>query len=66
MTRSGRLPESDVKVFGRALAMGVIHLHCRGFLHRDFKPENVLLGKGMTLKVADFGLALAYHENKGT
>lgn len=44
MRRSGRLPENDVKVFGRALVRGVTHLHKMGFIHRDLKPENILLG----------------------
>ncbi|OAQ27060.1 kinase-like protein, partial [Linnemannia elongata AG-77] len=66
MRRSGRLPESDVKIFGEALVKGVLHVHTMGFLHRDLKPENILLGKGRTLKVADFGLALAYQKKKGT
>lgn len=64
MARSGRLPESEVRVFGQALVMGVRHLHSRGFLHRDLKPENILLGKDLTLKVADFGLALDFYKEK--
>ncbi len=31
--------------------------HAAGVVHRDIKPENILLGRGGTLKVADFGLA---------
>jgi serine/threonine protein kinase len=34
------------------------HLHARGIAHRDIKPENILFSSGMTLKLADFGLAI--------
>lgn len=34
------------------------YLHTRGIIHRDIKPENILFSKGMTLKLADFGLAI--------
>ena len=39
-----------------AEALDVLHEH--GVLHRDFKPENILIGPGFTPKVSDFGIAV--------
>ncbi len=55
----GRLtPRESLDIIERVLA-GLAVAHEAGIVHRDVKPENVLLGSGRTVKVADFGLARA-------
>jgi hypothetical protein len=42
----------------RQAAMGLQHAHERGMVHRDVKPDNLILADGGVVKVLDFGLAL--------
>jgi eukaryotic-like serine/threonine-protein kinase len=55
----GRLsPREALDIISGVLG-GLAAAHRAGIVHRDVKPENVLLGDGDTVKVADFGLARA-------
>ena len=51
-----RSTDEIIDVFVRA-GRGLAAAHARGIVHRDFKPENVLVGGDGRVRVADFGLS---------
>src|SRR5262249_38386261 len=55
--RAGRLGPERVVELGVQAAAALAHAHARGLVHRDVKPQNLLLAADGTLKVSDFGIA---------
>jgi serine/threonine-protein kinase len=58
LQRERRLPLEDALRITHDVAAALGYAHSRGVLHRDVKPENILLAGGHAL-IADFGLARA-------
>ena len=54
------LPKQTVKSFTYQMIKGVAECHARRIVHRDMKPQNLLINKKGCLKLCDFGLARAF------
>ncbi|WRT65525.1 cyclin-dependent kinase 1 [Kwoniella shivajii] len=54
------LGSNMVKKFTYQLVKGLYYCHAHRILHRDLKPQNLLINKEGNLKIADFGLARAF------
>ncbi|XP_023135987.1 serine/threonine-protein kinase 36 [Amphiprion ocellaris] len=55
----GSLPENQVREIACQLVSALYYLHSHRILHRDMKPQNILLGKSGVVKLCDFGFARA-------
>lgn len=68
MDRRGALAWREVLHFSTQIARALAHAHERGIVHRDIKPQNVMMFRDGTAKVADFGIAALeneIHESNG-
>ncbi len=57
--KEGPLPLDRVLALLRDALAALTHAHGIGLVHRDIKPENLLIAKGGSLRITDFGLARA-------
>lgn len=51
------LSAADVKSYMQMLLQALAFVHEQQVVHRDVKPDNMLIGSNMVMKLADFGLA---------
>eukprot|EP01060_Flectonema_neradi_P030690 TRINITY_DN4507_c2_g1_i2.p1 TRINITY_DN4507_c2_g1~~TRINITY_DN4507_c2_g1_i2.p1 ORF type:complete len:304 (+),score=60.98 TRINITY_DN4507_c2_g1_i2:87-914(+) len=56
----GDIPAKEVQWFMKQLLWSIEYCHSRSVLHRDLKPQNLLIGADKTLKLADFGLGRSF------
>ncbi|KAJ0079934.1 hypothetical protein Patl1_24530 [Pistacia atlantica] len=57
------LPEEQVQAIAKQLVRALHYLHSNRIIHRDMKPQNILIGAGSIVKLCDFGFARAMSTN---
>ena len=62
MERKGMVAWKEVVHFTKQISKALAHAHERGIIHRDIKPQNIMLLRDGTIKVGDFGIAALENE----
>ena len=57
LQKKGHLSWQETVYFALQIAKALQHAHNRGIIHRDIKPQNIMVLRDGTAKVADFGIA---------
>ena len=54
---TNKVPEHDAKYMFFQIAMGLRYIHQQGIIHRDIKPDNILIDESNRCKICDFGVS---------
>ena len=57
---NGPMKPENIKSITSQIVQGVDYCHMNGVLHRDLKPQNILVSNSLNVKIADFGMARAF------
>jgi tRNA A-37 threonylcarbamoyl transferase component Bud32 len=61
----GAMQPERALAIARQIALGLDHAHGRGLVHRDLKPDNVVV-QNETVRIVDFGLAIPVDDQQST
>jgi len=62
LRREGKLPIPRVLTIFRQICEGLAAAHDEGVIHRDLKPQNILIDRNGRVAIADFGLAKSFEQ----
>lgn len=65
LTSTYDVPEKWAKFYTAEVVMALDAIHSMGFIHRDVKPDNMLLDQNGHLKLADFGTCMKMDSVRG-
>ena len=57
MSKRGQLTLREIISYTEQILLALSHAHSKGIVHRDIKPQNIMLLKNGIIKVTDFGIA---------
>lgn len=58
-----KFPEAEVKNYAIQIAEGLEYAHNQRVIHKDIKPQNIMLTQNGTIKLMDFGIAETVHNS---
>ncbi|KAI7872154.1 kinase-like domain-containing protein [Spinellus fusiger] len=61
---TGAMRETNVQFYAAQLALGLNYLHNHHIMHRDLKPDNILLDENGHAHITDFNIAVQFSESK--
>ena len=57
LQRIGRFPSDRAVEISRKVCAGLVAAHARGVIHRDLKPQNIMVDRRGEVLICDFGVA---------
>ena len=66
LQRGGALDQDRAINIAMQMASGLQHAHARGLVHRDVKPDNIMIAQGGVAKLCDLGLAKDVSRGSGS